>query len=382
MGPARARGRAVSVWGGVAIAVAVLVGWGVYTRIEAREKLRAQSDDLARVSVVVTSPAPAGGGEDLVLPGTLNAWMEAPIYARTSGYLKRWQADIGQRVKAGQLLAQIDAPEVDQQLRQAQADWQTAKANADLAQSTAQRWQAMLASDSVSRQDAEEKMGDAKAKQAALASAEANVRRLAELQSFERVVAPFDGVVTQRNVDVGALVDAGGTAPQPLFRVADMRRLRVYVQVPEVDAPGIRLHTEAELHVAERAQQTFKARVIATASALDPSTRTLLTQLEVDNAKAELLPGGYAEVHFKMPPRPGAFRLPANTLMFRANGMNVAVVDGHQRLLVKPIILGRDFGKEVEVIGGLSATDRVVLNPPDSAQTGDEVRVTKEMPAN
>jgi RND family efflux transporter MFP subunit len=236
----------------------------------------------------------------------------------------------------------------------------------------------MLASDSVSRQDAEEKIGDAKAKQAALASAEANVRRLAELQSFERVVAPFGGVVTQRNVDVGALVDAGGTAAQPLFRVADTHRLRVYVQVPEIDAAEIRVNTEARLHVAERPQQVFQARVIATASALDPSTRTLLTLLEVVNAKGELLPGGYAEVHFALPPRAGAFRLPANTLLFRANGMNVAVVDAHQRLLIKPITLGRDFGKEVEVISGLSAADRVVLNPPDSAQTGDEVRITKE----
>ena len=381
-GPSAPRAGARPLAGMLALVVAAGIGWGVYTRLDAREALRRQSDALSVTPVVVTRAQAAPGGGELVLPGTVSAWRDAPLYARTSGYLKRWLVDIGQHVKAGQLMAEIDAPDVDQQLRQAQADRQSAEAANDLAQSTARRWRAMLAQDSVSRQDADSKIADARAKQAALASAQANVQRLSQLQGFERITAPFDGVVTQRNVDVGALIDAGANAPQALFRVADARRLRIYVQVPEAQAGAVHVGGSAELHVAGQPGVTYPAKVIATAAAIDPATRTLLTQLEADNAHGQLLAGAYAEVHFKLPARTGVLRVPADALLFRPEGVSVAVVDVHHQIVITPITLGRDFGQEVEVTAGLKPDDLVVVDPPDSASTGDAVRVTKEMPAN
>ncbi len=357
------------------VVVAGLVGWRLITRVQAQAALREQTRQLAQPSVLVVTPGKKSAPDELTLPGTVQAWADAPIYARTGGYLKRWLVDIGHPVKAGQLLAEIDAPEVDQQLRQAEADLATIEATSQVAQSTAARYKQLLATQSVAVQDAEDKIGDARAKQAAVASAKANVQRLREIQGFKNVVAPFDGVVTARNVDVGALVVPGGSSGQALFRVASTKKLRVYVEVPEGLAASIAVNQTAELRFAGQARKTYTARVTSTATAIAPSSRTLLTQLELDNASGALLPGSYADVRFKLPAQGDALRLPANTLLFRADGLSVATVDAQNRVLIKPVVQGRDFGKEVEILSGLQASDRVIINPSDSAVTGTPVRV-------
>jgi RND family efflux transporter MFP subunit len=314
-------------------------------------------------------------GEDLVLPGTVQAFVEAPIYARTSGYLKTWYTDIGTPVKKGQLLAEIETPEVDQQYAQAQADLETARANESLANSTNKRWQGLLSTESVSQQDAEEKAGDAAAKKAALASAAANVARLRDLESFKRVVAPFDGVVTARNTDIGALINAGQSSGSELFRIADTHKLRIYVQVPETYAAAIQPGLEAELRFAEQANKKYVAQTVRTSNALDPTLRTLQVELQLDNAGHEVFPGAYAEVHFKLAGNAESLRLPANTVIFRAAGLQVATVDGTHHIKLKNIVQGRDFGSTIEVLSGIDANDLVVLNPPDSITDGAPVRV-------
>ena len=355
------------------LAVAAVVGWRLVGRVQAQGALREQTSQLAQPTVSYITPRP-GSAEDLPLPGSVQAWADAPIYARTGGYLKRWLVDIGQPVKAGLLLAEIDAPEVDQQLRQAEADLAAAEVNLRNAQRTAERYKQLLASQSVAPQEAEDKIGDAQAKQAAATSQRANVQRLREIAGFKRVVAPFDGVVTARNVDVGALVVPGGASGPALFRVASTRKLRVYVDVPESLAGSIALHQAAELRFSSQPRTAVTARVVSTATAITPASRTLLTQLEVDNPRGELLPGAYAEVRFKLPARPDALRVPANTLLFRADGLSVATVDAHNRVLIKPVVQGRDFGKEVEIVSGLQPSDRVIINPSDSAMNGTPVR--------
>lgn len=358
-----------------------LVGWRVTSLVQAQTALREEADARAVLTVLTTTPSKGAGGEELTLPGSLQAWTDAPIYARTGGYLKRWLVDIGQPVKAGQLLAEIDAPEVDQQLRQAEADLATAEANSKLAQGTAERYRQLLAVQAVAPQEAEDKIGEAQARQAALAGARANAQRLRELQAFERITAPFDGVVTARNTDVGALIVPGGASGQPLFRVAATRKLRVYVEVPEGLAARISPKQAAELRFSTRPGKSYPARVVATATAIAPSSRTLLTQLEVDNAGGELLAGAYAEVRFKLPSHADTLRIPAAALLFRADGLSVATVDANNRLLLKNVTQGRDFGKEVEILTGLQATDKVVVNPPDSVATGIEVRIATPKPA-
>jgi len=359
----------------VLIVALVLAAWGIFSRIYARSELRQQTQAAAIPTVNVTQPATTGDGEQLILPGTVEAFSEAPIYARTSGYLKRWLVDIGGRVKAGQLLAEIETPEVDQELRQAEADLASAKANEQLARVTAERWQGLLANDSVSRQDADQKASDAAAKKAAVDSAQANVGRLRELESFKRVVAPFDGVVTARNTDVGALIAVGGSGGTELFRVADTRKLRVYVQVPQAYAASITQDLPADVRFSDRPNSSVPAKVVSTAGAIDPSARTMLTQLEVDNPEAALLSGGYSEVHFKLPVGAGALRVPSNTLVFRSVGMQAAVVGDDSHVSMKTLTIGRDFGTEVEILAGLQPQDRVILNPSDSIADGQAVTV-------
>jgi RND family efflux transporter MFP subunit len=315
-------------------------------------------------------------GEDLVLPGAVQAYIEAPIYARTSGYLKAWQTDIGTPVTKGQLLAEIETPEVDQQLSQARADLATARANETLSNSTNLRWQGLLSTESVSKQDAEEKSGDAAAKKAAAESAAANVARLRELELFKRVVAPFSGVITARNTDIGALINAGQSTGTELFRIADTRRLRIYVGVPESFAAVTRPGLEAELRFAERPNGRFIAKTVRTSNALDPILRTLQVELELDNAKGEIFPGAYAEVHFKIPASAETLRLPANTVLFRAAGLQVATLDTDHRVRLKSIVQGRDFGNTIEVLSGLEPNEVVVLNPPDSITNGQQVRIS------
>ena len=360
----------------ILLIVALCLGlWGEVSRVLARDALRRETAEAAVPTVITTTPSRTALGEELVLPGTVQAFTEAPIYARTSGYLKEWRVDIGSFVNKGDLMAEIDSPEIDQQYSQAQADLATARANEALAGSTNVRWQGLLGTESVSKQDADEKAGDAAAKKAAADSAAANVSRLRELESFKRVVAPFTGVITARNTDIGALINAGQSTGTELFRMADTHKLRIYVQVPEtyagVTSPGL----EAELRFAERPRQSFAAKTVRTSNALDPTLRTLQVELELDNANHAVFPGAYAEVHFKLPASGETLRLPANTVLFRAEGLQVATIDGQKRVKLKSIVQGRDFGNTIEVLSGLEPNDTVILNPPDSLIDGVVVRI-------
>jgi RND family efflux transporter MFP subunit len=344
----------------------VLVTWGEAHRLMARNALRQRAAVQSTLTVVTVRPTHSEEGEKLVLPGTVQAYIESPIYARTSGYLKSWYTDIGSTVHKGQLLAEIETPEVDQQLAQAVADLATARANEALSNTTDRRWRGLLATESVSQQDADEKAGDAAAKRATAASAAANVSRLRELESFKHVVAPFDGVVTARHTDIGALINAGQSVGSELFRVADTSKLRIYVQVPEPYAGAAQPGVRAELRFSEQAGKSYTATTVRTSNALDPTLRTLQVELELDNARHEIFPGAYAEVHFSLPGNAHSLRLPATTVLFRAPGPQVATVDSHNRVQLKSIVEGRDFGSSIEVLAGLDDGDQVVVNPPDS----------------
>ena len=344
----------------------VLVTWGEAHRLMARNALRQRAAVQSTLTVVTVRPTHSEEGEKLVLPGTVQAYIESPIYARTSGYLKSWYTDIGSTVHKGQLLAEIETPEVDQQLAQAVADLATARANEALSNTTDRRWRGLLATESVSQQDADEKAGDAAAKRATAASAAANVSRLRELESFKHVVAPFDGVVTARHTDIGALINAGQSVGSELFRVADTSKLRIYVQVPEPYAGAAQPGVRAELRFSEQAGKSYTATTVRTSNALDPTLRTLQVELELDNARHEIFPGAYAEVHFSLPGNAHSLRLPATTVLFRAPGPQVATVDSHNRVQLKSIVEGRDFGSSIEVLSGLDDGDQVVVNPPDS----------------
>jgi RND family efflux transporter MFP subunit len=360
----------------IALIIAIALGvWGEISRVLARSELVKQNTDAAIPTVTTTTAEPNGAGEELVLPGAVQAFMEAPIYARTNGYLKSWNTDIGTQVTKGQVLAQIESPEIDQQLSQSLADLATARANENLSKSTNVRWQGLLATQSVSKQDADEKAGDAAAKTAASDSAAANVARLRDLESFKRVVAPFTGVITARNTDVGALINAGQSSGTELFRIADTHKLRIFVRVPELFAAATTPGLEAQLRFAEHANRMFPAKVVRTSNSLDVALRTLQVELELDNAKGEIFPGAYAEVHFKLPASAETLRLPANTVLFRSAGLQVATLDGQQRVKLKSIVQGRDFGNSIEVLSGLAPHETVVLNPPDSIADGVQVRI-------
>jgi RND family efflux transporter MFP subunit len=367
-------------WIALAIAI-VLAVWGIVSRVSARNALSRSTAIAAATTVVTVKPTVAPGSEALVLPGSLQAYYEAPIYARTNGYVRAWYTDIGTPVKKGQLLAEIETPEVDQQLSQAEADLATAEANYQLAKSTDARWQGLLATESVSKQDADQRAGDAAAKKAAVQSAAANVARLRDMESFKRVLAPFDGVVTQRNTDIGALINAGQGPGAALFRVADTHRLRIYVAVPQPYAPGIRPGMSADLIFSEHPDKHYPATVAFTAEALDPASRTLQVELQVENPRRELLPGAYAEVHFNLAAAAPILRLPANAVLFRAQGLLVAAVGSDHRVRLKQIAVGRDFGSSIEVLSGIDAADDIVINPPDSIADRALVRVVTQ-PAN
>ena len=364
---------------GLVIAVVALcfVVWNIFSAHRAAANLVSATEDAAIVTVNTTHPKPTDQtGTELVLPGTVQADIDAPIYARTSGYLKRWLVDIGARVKAGQLLAEIDTPEVQQQLSQAEADVATAEANAKIAGVTAERWESLRKTDSVSRQDADEKASLADASKAQLQSARANLQRLRDLNGFQRIVAPFDGVITARETDVGRLITAGGGTGPELFRISDERQLRLYVRVPQAFAPQMGLKTTAQVTFPDHPGVSYSARMDSTANAIDPTTNTLLVQLKVDNASGALLPGAYADVHFKVPPALGlSLQLPANTLLFRSDGIHVATVDATGHVVLKTIIIGRDYGSAIEVVNGLTPDDVVILSPPDSLLDHSQVRL-------
>jgi len=358
-----------------------LAAWGEVSRVRARSSLGKETAEAAIPMVVTVTPNRTSLGEELVLPGTVQAYIEAPIYARTSGYLKGWRTDIGTQVTKGQLLGEIETPEVDRQLSQAEADLATARANEALSTTTNVRWQGLLTTESVSKQDADEKAGDAAAKKAAADSAAANVARLHELESFKRVVAPFSGVITARNTDIGALINAGQSTGAELFRIADTHKLRIYVQVPEAYAAATSPGLEADLRFAEQPNKLFTAKTVRTSNALDPTLRTLQVELELDNANRDVFPGAYAEVHFKLPASAQSLRLPANTVLFRAAGLQVATLDGQKHVKLKSIVQGRDFGNTIEILSGVEPDEVVILNPPDSLTDGVLVRISPPPPA-
>jgi RND family efflux transporter MFP subunit len=382
----RGNGTTVRVVGLVLI-VAVVLGaaafWGINGRAKAMSELTRETAEMSIPTVSVVSPKSGAPTEEIVLPGTMQAFVDAPIYARTSGYLKRRLVEMGTRVRANQLLAEIDAPELEQQLQQARADLSTADANTRLAQITADRYQNLRKTDSVSQQDADNAAGGLDARRTAVESARHNVQRLEQMQAYTKIYAPFDGVITARNTDVGALIDpgaSGGTARE-LFHIAATDRLRVFVNVPEVYSQAATPGLVAELTLAEFPDKRVTGKLVRTAQAIDVASRTLLVEIDVDNASGELLAGSYAEVHLKLPTARSMFRLPVNALMFRSDGLRLAVVGDGGKVAMVPITLGRDFGTEVEVVSGLTGKEKVIVNPPDALVHGQIVNVAKTAPS-
>jgi RND family efflux transporter MFP subunit len=361
------------------VVVALVVVSGIVPRKRAEANLATETQQLSIPTVSVVRAKRSAPAQEVVLPANVQAYIDAPIYARTNGYLKHWYADIGAHVKAGELLADIETPEVDQQLGQARADLATAEANLNLSQITTDRYAGLLKSDSVSKQDADNAAGDFAAKQATVHSAQANVKRLEELQSFEKIYAPFAGVITARNTDIGALIDSGsaGGSRTELFHVAQPDRLRVYVNVPEAYSQAAKPGLTATLTLAEFPGRTFPGTLVRTANAIDQSTRTLLVEIRVDNPTGTLFTGAYAEVHLKLPTPTSSLILPVNALLFRSEGLMVAAVTDGKHAELKPITLGHDFGSETEVIAGLTGEESIIVNPPDSIVSGQEVRIAK-----
>jgi RND family efflux transporter MFP subunit len=369
--------RPVVVAGALALVAVGAASWGISTRARALSEVARETREHAVTPVAVVTPERGAPIEEIVLPGTMQAFVDSPIYARTNGYLKRWYTDIGTRVQAGQLLAEIDAPEVEQQLQQARADEATAEANARLARTTADRYRELIKTESVAQQDLDNANGNLEARQAAVASAHANRMRLEQLQGFARIEAPFAGMITARNTDVGALIDSGSGARE-LFHIADTRRLRVFVNVPEVYSRAAETGLRADLTLKEFPSRRFAGMLARTSASIDVSSRTLLTEIDVDNPRGELLPGSYCEVHLKLPNATSTLKLPVNAIIFKTEGLQVAIVEHGNRIALKTIAVGRDFGGTIEVVRGLEATDAVVINPPDSITDGQAVRIVAD----
>jgi RND family efflux transporter MFP subunit len=363
----------------IVLAVGVL-GFGVYSGVRSRrvantELKRATADATVEV-VKVVSPTLTEPTQEILLPGTTQAFTDASLFARTNGYVKAWHFDIGARVKKGQLLAEIETPEVDQQLQQARADLETAQANLRQAEITAERWKGLLDSGSVSQQETDVAVNALSAMKATVNSNAANVRRLEQLQGFEKIYAPFDGIITARNLDIGVLINAGSTTTpsQELFHIAAIDKLRVFVAVPEVYAPAARPGAQATLTLDAFPGRTFRGTLVRTANAIDLTARTLLVEVDVDNPRDELLPGAYVFVHLQLPKEVRSVTIPVNTLIFRSQGLQVAVVrDGKAKLV--PVTIGRDHGTFVEIVSGLEPSDQVIVAPSDSLTSGTPVRI-------
>jgi RND family efflux transporter MFP subunit len=359
---------------------AILGIYAVSQRATEHKALAQQTERMAVPYVSVIRATPINSDSEMVLPGSLKPYVESPIYARTNGYLKAWYKDIGSHVTKGEILAEIDTPEIDQQLAQARADLVTAQANLSLSSLTAARYQDLIKTDSVSRQDLDNVNGDLAAKRAMVQSAEANVKRLEEMESFKRVYAPFSGIITLRNVDPGTLINAGngGSTSREMFDLAQIDPMRVYVSVPQADTPSIHIGLKACLSLTELADRQFCGTVVRTANAIEPDTRTLLTEADVPNGSGALLPGAYAQVHFDVKVSGQHLSLPINALLFRPEGTIAAVVgpDGH--LIFKKLTVGRDLGNAVEVLQGVDAADRVVVNPPDALEPNELVNLAPQ----
>ncbi|SEJ28262.1 RND family efflux transporter, MFP subunit [Sphingobium sp. AP50] len=361
---------------GAAILAVAVVGVGVASRISATEELRQTATDAALPNVTIVSAKADAEGNALVLPGNVQAFNSAAINARTNGYVRRWLADIGDRVSAGQPLAILDAPDVDQQLAAAQADYQTALANQRLAATTSKRWSAMLKEDAVSQQEVDEKAGDLAARVAVSNAALANVKRLKALQGFTRLSAPFDGVVTSRSAQIGALVVAGNASAQPLFTVSDIHRVRIYVRVPQGYSAAVKPGNSATLTLPEYPGRNFTATMTSSANAVDPQSGAVLVQLQAPNPDGALKPGAFAQVKFQVGAGQGnALTLPGSAILYGNDGPTVAVVGNDGRVTVKPVTIARDEGSTVQISTGITAQDRIVDTPPDAIRTGDKVQV-------
>lgn len=361
-----------------AVVIVAIVVIGIATRIVEAKRLKTWTDQQTVPTVNVAAPEKSEAGSPLELPGRIEAYTQAPIYARVGGYLKSWKVDIGAPVKAGQLMAEIETPDLDQQLLQAKADLASAQANAALAATTAKRWQAMLSSDSVAKQEVDEKTGDFTAKQARAHAAQANVDRIEATKGYTRIVAPFDGVVTVRNTDIGALINPGSSSGQALFVVSDVRRLRVYVQVPQSYVPSIPAGATATLTVPEYPGRAFAAKVDASAQAVNAGSGSTLIQLSVDNADGKLMPGSFTSVRLDQSANESALRVPASALIFNASGLRLATVAADNRVSFKTVTILHDYGKSVEIGSGLDADDRVIDSPPDGLADGDRVQIATQ----
>ncbi|PRC93251.1 efflux RND transporter periplasmic adaptor subunit [Solimicrobium silvestre] len=361
--------------GAIFLVVALLIALiGITSRSKHEHKLE-EGVKSKHITVQVITPEYGPSIQPLILPGNVRANIEAPIYARVAGYLKIWHTDIGAHVKKGQLLGEIDTPELDQQIVRERANLLVAQSNLDLANITSKRWQNLVVSNSVSRQESDEKSADAKAKNDFLNSVRAQLNNLLAQQSFNHITAPFDGVITERNTDIGKLINPGSNNGQSLFQIADSRQLRIYVDVPQNYSADIKKGMTAELHFPEHPSQVFPATLVSTSQAIHESSRTLTAQLQMQNTDEEILPGTYAEVHFSLPSKGNVFRLPASTLLFRKEGLQVATVTTDNHVDLKFITLGRDLGSAVEVTSGISSKDRVIDSPSDSIAQGSVVRI-------
>jgi RND family efflux transporter MFP subunit len=363
------------VGGGFVLVAVVIVAQGMVTRAAQNARLRALTEAQAVPTVAIVTPTDAQDHAGLQLPGRLEAYIRAPIYARVPGYLKSWKYDIGAKVKAGDVLGEIDTPDLDQQLTQARADLSVAKANAKLAQISAERWQSLAGTDAVAQQDVDQRTFTLNANNAQVKAAQANVDRLVAEQGFKHLIAPFDGVVTARETDIGALINVGAAGGAELFVVSDTSKLRVYVNVPQNDVPSVPPGTKATIRVPEHPDRTYSGTVEASAQAVNASSGTTLMQLIVDNSAGEMMPGDYASIHLQIAAATGVLRVPSSALIFDAKGLSIATVAAGNRVLIKPVSVERDLGPVVEIASGLEPNDRVIENPPDGIGTGASVRL-------
>jgi membrane fusion protein, multidrug efflux system len=379
--PPAPAGKAMTLVGAVLL---VLITAGAVTFLSRRNEANALAKETEAISiptVAVVQPKVEPGDDELVLPGNLQAFEESPIFARTNGYLVRWYKDIGSKIQKGDLLATIDTPEVDQELSQARAGREQIKAQLELAKISADRWANLRKTDAVSQQEADQQASGYRQAQANLAAAEANVRRLEQLESFKNVYAPFSGVLTRRNVDPGALINSGaGATGKELFDIARVDPLRVYASVPQAYAPTMKTGMKAAITLQEFPGQKFLGTIARTADAIDPSTRTLLTEVDVPNKDGKLLPGSFGQIHFATGTNVPRITIPVNTILFRPEGTRVAVVDKDGKVGFHPITIGRDFGATIEILGGLDKGDQIIINPSDSLEDGQQVHVAKPQP--
>ncbi len=372
------RRRGLTVAGMIFVLVlAVVVVNGVWERNSSAARLRETTDAQALPTVSLVSPSSANNTSHLDLPGRLEAYYRAPIYARVSGYLKEWNVDIGSPVKAGQLMATIEAPDMDQQLMQARGNLASAQAAEELAKVTAQRWLALTGSNAISKQAIDEKTGDYGVKQANTKSAQANLDRLQVLAEFKRVTAPFDGIVTARNTDVGALINADSSAGLALFVVSDIRKLRLTISVPQNFVPAVKINSKVDITVPEYPGKIYKGLVEASARSVDAASGTTRMQVVVENDSGELMPGAFASTRVELPQTAQVLSIPAGALIFNAKGLHVAAVDGEGKVTLKQITIARDLGQVIEVASGVTTSDRLIASPPDGLSDGDKVRVVK-----